>query len=219
MKKRIAFIHTSPAAIPPLADYYKKNAPEFEITNVLDDGILRCFAAQDEPAAEARLLALCRHAIDNDGTALALITCSAVKRPLVSRLASSAGIPVLKIDDPLARTALALGPKLGVIVTFAPSKAAAESLLREMAADERMTVDLTTVVIPEAYEALLAGRTVDHDRMLIQAIEPLRESCAAVVLSQVSMARVLPHFDDQSGAPVLSALPLSLQAVRDALAP
>lgn len=218
MKRHIALIHASPAAILPLADYYKTHAPELEITNLLDDGLLRCFAVHDEAAAEARLRTLCRHAIEADGAALALITCSAVKRALASRLESALGIPVLKIDEPLAKTALACGRKLGVIVTFAPSKAAAESLLRETAADKQMTVELTTVVIPEAYDALLAGRTADHDRLLIEAIAPLRQSCSAVVLSQVSMARVLPHFDGQAGAPVLSALPLSLQAVREALA-
>ena len=73
-KRKIAFIHTSPAAIPPLAEYFKTNAPEFEITNLLDDGMLRFFAASDEARSEARLRDLIGAAIDPYGAELAMIT-------------------------------------------------------------------------------------------------------------------------------------------------
>ncbi len=45
MKRSVAFVHTSPAAVGPLMQFYAEAAPEFEITNLLDDGLLRLLAA------------------------------------------------------------------------------------------------------------------------------------------------------------------------------
>ena len=42
-KTKIAFIHTSPAAIGPLMQFYGEAAPDLEITNLLDDGLLRLY--------------------------------------------------------------------------------------------------------------------------------------------------------------------------------
>lgn len=218
MKLRLVFLHTSPAAIAPLNSYYQANAPEFEITNLLDDGVLRCFAAADEGGAECRLAELLRYAVRHEGARLVMVTCSAVTRALMNRISASAGIPVLKIDDALARRAVASGPRLGVIVTFPPSQAATERLLRETAEECGTAVQLRTLVLPEAYDALLNGQAERHDEMLIDAVERLRrEGVGAVVLSQVSMARILPRVPD-SPVPVLSSLPASLEAIREALA-
>lgn len=218
MNHRLVFLHTSPAAIAPLTGYYKANAPEFEITNLLDDGLLRCFSAADDGAAERRLAELLRYAMRHEGARLAMLTCSAVTRDLVNRLSGSAGIPVLKIDDALARRAVACGPRLGVIVTFPPSQAATERLLRETAEEYGTPVQLRTLVLSEAYDALLNGQADLHDELLIGAVERLRrEGVSAVVLSQVSMARILPRIP-QSPVPVLSSLPASLEAIREALA-
>jgi Asp/Glu/hydantoin racemase len=217
MPWNLAFLHTSPAAIPPLSAYYKENAPEFRVTNLLDDGILHCFAESDEPGAESRLLALLQHARRFAHIDLALVTCSAVSRDLIRRLSSSAAIPVLKIDDALAEQAIASGPRLGVIVTFPPSEAAALQLLRQTAANAKKQVEIESVVLPAAYEALLGGRPEVHDELLLEAIAGLRaKEVDAVVLSQVSMARILAKVPSQ-GAPVLSSLPASLLAIRESL--
>ena len=47
-------------------------------------------------------------------------------------------------------------------------------------------------LIPEAYDALLAGDTERHDRLLMAGVERLAARGAEViVLAQVSMARIL----------------------------
>lgn len=218
MKRKLAFIHTSPAAIPPLMDYYKQHAPEFEITNLLDDGILRSFATEDAEDVERRLTELIRYAIRNEGVELGLVTCSAVTQFLMAKLAESTGIPLLKIDDELARRAVECGSRLGVLVTFPPTQAVTERLLRETAASQAASIKLRTVVVPDAYDALLSGRSARHDELLLAAIEELqKDSVDAIVLAQVSMARVLPGLSP-GRVPVLSSLPLSLQAIRQRLA-
>src|SRR5689334_6217189 len=106
MKRQVSFIHTSPAAIPSLADYYKTYAQDLEITNLLDDGILRFFAREMKADAEARLTEMLCAARDAYNSELAMMTCSAVSRNMIRRLADAVGMPIVKIDDALAHQAV-----------------------------------------------------------------------------------------------------------------
>jgi Asp/Glu/hydantoin racemase len=214
MKHQVAFIHTSPAAIPPLVDYYRDFASDLEITNLLDDGVLRFFARQNDEAAEARLAEMLCVARDAYNSELAVLTCTAVTRQVIHRLSEATGLPVVKIDDELARKAVSVGTRLGVVVTFRPSQAVIGKLLREMAEEIGRSVELTFRVIPEAYEALLSGMPEQHDTLLVAGIQELaKEPIDALVLSQVSMARVLPKLTNLP-VPVLSGLPASLETIR-----
>lgn len=217
MKHQVAFIHTSPAAIPPLADYFRDFAAELEVTNLLDDGLLRFFAQQKETAAEARLADMLCVARDAYNSELAVVTCSAVTRQLIRRLAEATGLPVVKLDDELARQAVSMGTRLGVVVTFRPTQAVIGKLLREMAEEIGRSVELTFRVIPEAYEALHTGMAEKHDALLLAGIEQLAaEPIDALVLAQVSMSRILPKLPSLP-VPVLSSLPASLHTIRQRL--
>lgn len=218
MKRQVAFIHTSPAAIPPLADYYRDHATDLEITNLLDDGILRFFARQNDRAAEERLADLLCTARDIYNSELAMVTCSAVSRQTIKRLADAVGLTTVKIDDALARQATATGSRLGVIVTFPPTQAVIGKLLRDTAEEKGAKADLTFRVIPEAYEALLGGKHAQHDELLLECIQQLAaQPVQAIVLAQVSMARILPKLP-KLPVPVLSSLAASLTTIRERLA-
>jgi len=214
MKRQVAFIHTSPAAIPPLADFYREHAPDLEITNLLDDGILRFFAQQNERAAEARLIELLCAARDAYNSELAMVTCSAVSRNMIKRLADATDLPIVKIDDALALQAVTSATRLGVLVTFPPTQAVIGKLLEDTARDAGVKVELTFKLVPEAYEALLGGRHGLHDEILLAALQELaQQPIDAIVLAQVSMARLLPKLP-QLPVPVLSSLRASLTTIR-----
>jgi Asp/Glu/hydantoin racemase len=218
MKRKVTFVHTSPAAIPPLMQFYGAEAPELEITNLLDDGILRSFAAGDVAAPEARfrdMLAVARSAYRAE---LAMITCSAVPRGLMQKLESTAGFPVLKIDDPMAAMAVRSGGKIGVVVTFEPTLEPTSKLLREAAERAGVSVALVPCVVAEAYRALLGGDPERHDRLMLEAIDKLAAGgVSAIVLAQVSMARLQPKLEGRYQVPVFSSLPSSLDAIRKRL--
>jgi len=218
MRRQIAFIHTSPAAIAPLAQFYAEAAPELEITNLLDDGILRFFRLRDEQAAEERLIELLKIARRAYGAEAALVTCSSVSGEMRERLRRAFDFPVLKIDDPMARRAVMAGSRIGVAVTFPPTAETTSKLLREAAAESDRAVELITEVSPEAYQALLSGDHKKHDELLLALINRLDEqNVDVIVLAQVSMARVFPQLGEQLKAPVLTSLHTSLDAVRQAL--
>ncbi|MEP7361868.1 MAG: aspartate/glutamate racemase family protein [Acidobacteriota bacterium] len=175
---------------------------------------MRLFVGPDERAVENRMAALVRYAADQANAELAVVTCSAARGPMLQRVASNTGIAVLKIDEPLAREAVAHGSRVGVLVTFASSREAAESLLRDAAIESGATVELDTLVIPEAYTALLSGDVQRHDELVIEAGVALSARNRCVVLSQISMARVAAKIASQSHVPVLDALNSSLTEVR-----
>ncbi|MEW5980044.1 MAG: aspartate/glutamate racemase family protein [Acidobacteriota bacterium] len=214
-KRKIALVHTSPAAIGPLMQYYGEAAPELEITNLLDDGILRLFRRKDEATAFERLASLIEAARDAYCVELALVTCSSVSMGLLNRLRPKAGIPLLKIDEPMARLAVRSGRRVGIAVTFPPTLEPTSRLLTDAAQEAQVEITLVPELIDLAYEALLSARTAEHDRLLLDGMERLvRKNVDVIVLAQVSMARILPQAQERFSMPVLTSLDTSLSAVR-----
>lgn len=210
----MAAIHASPAAIAPLAGFYKEHGPEFELTNFLDDGLMRLFARADQDAVESRMTRLVRHAAAQDGARLAVVACSAAPRAMLRLVAAGTGIQVLKIDEPLAYEAVRAGPRAGMVVTFAASRGPVESLLHEVAEEADLPLELETVVKPEAYSALLAGDSARHDELVMDSARRLATRNDCVVLSQISMVRIAARLRAELPVPVLDALGSSLAAVR-----
>jgi aspartate/glutamate racemase len=223
-KRKIAFLHTSPAAIGPLVQFYGEAAPELQVTNLLEDGILGLLAAREYEQARRRFTDMTRAAQAAYGAELALITCSSVTRGILDELRGQFELPILKIDGPMTRRAVETGKRVGVAVTFPPTLGPTSDLLRGAAEEAGREIEIVTESEPEAYRALLSNDLATHDRLLVGVIEKLQaQGVDVIVLAQVSMARILPQLDSPPLAgrvrvPVLSSLNTSLEAVRAALA-
>ena len=198
--------------------FYGEHAPELEITNLLDDGLLRLLASGRADTARKRLSEMLRDAAETYRPELAMITCSSVPREMSDSLARDFRMPVLKIDYPMARAAVRAGRRVGVAATFPPTLAPTSKLLNEAAEEAGTEIEIVQEVEPKAYDALLAHDTATHDRLLLDLIGRLQgKDVACVVLAQVSMARVLPMVGGRARVPVLTSLHTSLEAVRAAL--
>lgn len=216
-KRKVAFIHTSPAAVGPLMKFYAEAAPELEITNLLDDGLLRLLAAQDEATARKRLTDMIQVAAGTYGAEAAMVTCSSVSKEMLESISEGFELPILKIDYPMARLAVRAGHRVGVAATFAPTLGPTCKLLEEAADEAGAKIEIVQDVTPQAYDALLSGDAERHDDLLLASVARLEEQgVAAVVLAQVSMARVLPRLEGRAGVPVLTSLHTSLDAIREA---
>jgi len=198
--------------------FYGEQAPELEITNLLDDGLLRLLASGRADTARKRLSEMLRDAAETYEPELAMITCSSVPREMSDSLARDFRMPVLKIDYPMARAAVRAGRRVGVAATFPPTLAPTSKLLNEAAAEAGTELELVQEVEPKAYDALLSNDTATHDRLLLDLIERLQDrDVSCVVLAQVSMARVLPLVGGRARVPVLTSLHTSLEAIRAAM--
>lgn len=218
-KRKVAFIHTSPPAIGPLMQFYTEAAPELEITNLLDDGLLRFLAAKNLPGALERLTDMIKTASRVYEAELAMVTCSSVSKEMVEQLDAEFDLPVLKIDSPMAHRAVRAGQRIGVAATFAPTLVPTCKLLSEAATEAGTEIEIIEEVSTDAYEALLAGDTSSHDALLLDVVKRLEQQrVSTIVLAQVSMARILPQVESSVSVPVLSSLHTSLEAIRAALA-
>ena len=189
----LAVIHASPAAIAPVREFFVAEAPEFQLTNLLDDGLLRMFAASDYLAAEHQLLALIALAVSTYKAEAVLNTCSGVPRDSMQRIREAAAIPVIKIDEPMAEAAKAAGRRIGILYTFAP------------------TLKPTTALL-QSPDHELFPQLVDSD--IVQAAQDLAPGVDVIVLAQVSMAHHAEAIHKATGKPTLNSLAPVLAALR-----
>jgi Asp/Glu/hydantoin racemase len=151
------------------------------------------------------------------GAEAALLTCSAVPPGALEKLRQSAVIPLIKIDEPMARLAVTAGKRIGVLSTFPSTAETTRDLLLAAASDAGVRIELVEELAAEALEALLAGDEQTHDRLFFEACERFRGRADALVLAQVSMARLAEETGRRLGIPVFHSLASSLEAVKELL--
>lgn len=190
MSSRVCVLHTAaglPAVFDPLLH---EEAPGVRPYHVLDESLLADTVAHGMlPRTTARLAAYAAHA-EAAGARAVLVTCSSVgpaaeaARPLV-------GIPVLRVDEPMAAEAVRKGPRIGVLATLASTLAPTADLVRRHADATGVRADVTATTCPGAYEARLAGDTGEHDRLIAEEARRLARGNDVLVLAQASMAAAL----------------------------
>ncbi len=211
----IALIHASRASVDPVTHHYNQAAPELKTVNILDDGVMAMLAGLDLDRAVRRLTEMAETAWLEYGASVAVVTCSAVSREGMRRLRAAAKIPVLKIDEPMTRRAAAAGRRIGVVATFPATVATTIELLHEAAL---APIETTHVLAAEALQALLRGDAAEHDRLLLEAAQQVeRDGIDALVLAQVSMARLEAQVRAKVRVPVFSSVATSLDEVRSLL--
>lgn len=199
--------------------FYRESAPDLRITNLVDDGILGLLAEKNVAAALDRLRDMLSSAQRGYQARAILIACSSVPRRMVAALREGSEIPIVKIDEPMARRAIEAGSRIGVMATLPSTVEPTSSLILETAEDTGKPVELVTRLEAAAFQALNTGDAERHDSLLVAALEALQEeNVDAIVLAQVSMARVLPKLDGRLRVPVLSSPSTSLEGLRAALA-
>lgn len=203
----LALFHATLNALPPVVAALQRLAPDTPVRHYADEGLL---ARKREGASTEQLWPRFAHwmeTVGSDRPAAILMTCSTFT-PLAPRLRKLVSCPLIAIDDAMLDRALAAGPRLGIVATVATAAPTTEKLLRERTVDE-LTVRIQ--VCEEAFAALSAGDTATHDRKVRTAIAALATSCDAVILAQVSMARVV-RSDDTWPVPVLSSADSAVHA-------
>ncbi len=218
MRRRIACLHDSAAVVVPVARFYGEDAPDLEMTHLLDYRVRRWLAAAQAPAAERRLGEMFAAARDSHRAELALVACPAVSRAMLEGLREQAGLPVIRLEQPMASEAVGSGNRIGVIAAQVKTLENTRQVLLETAAAAGKTIAIREEVLPQAYQALLAGFPEAHRAALLGAARRLLcQRISALVLAEVSMARELGGLRERLRIPVFSCLPASLTAVRETL--
>jgi Asp/Glu/hydantoin racemase len=217
---RLGLLHAAVASIAPVNQAIAKHHPEWIPLNLLDDGLQRHFHTGNDAGVADRLGDLARIACDEYGCQALLATCSAARLEIVEGIGYGRGVPCIKIDYPMCEAAVGTGGRIGVIVSFPPTKAVTIATLEEAAKRQKLPLDYQISVVPEALKLLNSGDRAAHDEIMTREAERMVKSGAdSVLLAQVSMAHLGVPLARHFGVPVFESLSTSLVALSGAALP
>jgi len=190
-KKRLGLIHTSATLVPVFAQLCKEKLPNVETFNIADDSLVKGIMAAGSLTAQiARRVAGYLESAELAGADYILVTCSSIGTA-VEAGAKLRGVPVLRVDQPMADKAVATGKKIGVVATLRTTLEPTADLISRRAADAGKEVAITSKLCDGAFDALMSGDGAKHDSIVATALKELSKQVDVIVLAQASMARVV----------------------------
>jgi Asp/Glu/hydantoin racemase len=191
MSQKLGLIHTSATLVPVFAALCREKLPDVETFNIVDDSLVRGIREAGALTAPlARRVAAYLESAELAGADFILVTCSSIG-PAVEAGAQLTGVPVLRVDQPMADRAVQTGTRIGVIATLATTLEPTADLIRRRAALAGKAIELAPRLVEGAFEALMAGDTATHDACVAAALRELARGVDVIVLAQASMARVV----------------------------
>jgi Asp/Glu/hydantoin racemase len=215
--KTVVVVHTGPSTVQPIKQQFQAILPDVRVINLMDDSLLNdvIVAGHLTDAVSGRLLSYMRMG-EEMGACAVLNACSSVGEA-ASAARSLISIPIVKIDDAMAETAVAQGPRVGVVATVRTTLEPTVRLIRAKAAAQQREVEIVEALADGAFQALLDGEAERHDRLVKETIESLSGRVDVIVLAQASMARLIPALTGLE-VPVLSSPQSGVEALRAVLA-
>ena len=143
---------------------------------------------------------------------------AAIDQPAVEAAAKLTGVPVLRVDQPMADEAVKMGKRIGVIATLRTTLEPTADLIARRAAAAGKAIELTSRLCDGAFDALMSGNAAAHDAKVASVLKELSGQVDVVVLAQASMARVV---DGLSAAdkrtPILASLAIAVDYLQTIL--
>jgi Asp/Glu/hydantoin racemase len=212
MTNTIAFIHTSASMIPIFQSLSKELLPGTSTFNMVDESLLCDIIREGKlPPVTARRLVGHVLSAEQAGANFILVSCSSMGRAVeASRTMSNA--TVLRVDEPMAKKAVATGNRIGVIATLPSTLEPTVALIKTSAANEGKSIELFSQVVSGAFEAVISGDGAKHDVLVSHALRTLIPKVDVIVLAQASMARVVDNLKpEEKSVPILSSPRLAVE--------
>jgi len=216
--KTIGIIHAIHLTIHAMQPFLERYIPDVEVMHLCDDTIQRDNIAAGVgviPKHNYFRFAQYAHNLQESGVELILLACSTfnyaaeLARPLID-------VPIMQIDRPMMERAVERGPRVGLLATLATTVPSSERLLRIVAAERGCPVEITTVLRPEAFDAIQKGDTATHNKILLEEIDKLSGNVDSIVMAQLSMSALEPLLGNPA-VPVFNSGTTGFAYVRERL--
>jgi Asp/Glu/hydantoin racemase len=206
MSQTLAFLHTNSALVPMFSQLAKEILPDIKTFHMSDESLIRNtieLKALTKTTIRRTIAAI--ESAHEGGADMVIVTCSTIG-PAVSMARRLVDFPVLRVDEPMAETAVRIGRRVGAAATLGTTLEPTIGLLREKAAEAGRDVEVVPCFCEGAYDAFIKGDLATHDRLLTAALKQWMREMDVVVLAQSSMSRVLGALPKGDGnAPVLTS--------------
>lgn len=212
----LGLLHTSPVHVPVFDALRDADAPGLPLRHRVRPELLAA-ARESGPDGVAEEVAEEVGALARDGARAVLCTCSTLG-DVAEAAGAAAGVPVLRVDRPMAAEAVAAGPRLAVLATVESTLAPTTELIADEARRAGRPAAVRTVLVPDAWERFQNG---DREGSLAAVVAAVRRERAAggidaLVLAQASMAPAVERLVDEghpgAGVPVLASPRSGLRA-------
>ena len=201
--KTLALIHTvswyDKSVISPFVKPWLERNPDVQVTNIMDDSLLaESLAHHGATPSVIKRIQFYVMAAEALGADVAMCSCTTVGE--ATRIAREyASIPVFNIDEPMAREAVRLGKRLGIIATVPTSPAATQRQLERAAQAAGRTISIKIAVNEKAFAHLQRGEIEQHNELVHREMDKLAKKVDVLVLGQISLAQI----QHKSRVPVL----------------
>jgi aspartate/glutamate racemase len=184
---RIGIIHTTPVTVESISELVKKEIPDAEVINILDDSILKDMnTGLNVDYVRERWIGYAIN-LARLGVDAVLSACSTVGS-FAEEADQLLSIPVLRIDDAMCEEAVQRGLSVTVFATLRSTLEPTADLIRRKAIMAGRSVNIQPTLVDGAYKALMNGDRAEHNRRILEAVTASIDSTDVVVLAQASMA-------------------------------
>jgi len=212
--QRIALIHATPLAIEPVNASFKRLWPEASLQNILDDSLSRDHAAAGHLTADMveRFIDLAQYA-KRAGCHGILFTCSAFGEA-IEAAAAAVAMPTFKPNEAMFEDALRAALRanqndaevlnIGLVATFSASIVSMSQEFNALAASLERQVQLHSLFVPNAMDALAQGHAEEHHRLIAEGVQTM-PSCDVIMLAQFSMAAAQTLAQSKTNTSILTS--------------
>lgn len=218
MSRTLVLVHTVPPLVEAFTEWCREILPDVRLLHILDQPLLERIRRRGErsPEDDERLAGHIALA-EGIGADAVLVTCSTVSLA-VAAVRPRFTIPIVAIDDAMAREAVARGGRIALVATNTTTIGPSTELLLEAARAAGRSVEVRSRLVDGALQALLDGDGTGHDRLVEAAVREAAAESDVVVLAQATMTRVLSAMTGRTApVPVLASPLLALREVRRVL--
>ena len=216
-RKSICIVQTSQVSSNELKSLCAELMPDVKVWQIIDDSLIAEVNANGGPteAVKQRMFDYFRNA-ELIGADLILNQCSSVGE-VAEALKEFVHIPVVRIDEAMARKAVLSGKKIALIATVATTVGPSSRLIQKAADEQGKEIELDIHLVKDAMMILIEKGDVEtHNRMVLGEVEAAAKTNDVIVLAQGSMTVLLPLLSGIE-KPVLSSPRLGVEYVKEML--
>ncbi|OCG06901.1 Asp/Glu racemase [Gilliamella sp. wkB178] len=203
--KKIALFHTSAATLDTMTKLTTQIIPDVKVMHIVEDSMIKDVMANNgvTPSINARIASYIK-AAEIAKCDMFMTACSSIGG-VVEQCQFMTSMPLTRIDTAMIEQAIKISGKISVLATVETTLRPTLEYVHRMANIHDQSPEIESLLMAEAFVALLDGDSDKHDEIVKQGLLKALKESDVVILAQASMARVLNTLDEKPTIPVLTS--------------